>query len=202
MKRIFLVSFSMMIIFTSLFSFAFAREFSDVASTHWAFNYISELSDKNIINGYEDGTFKPSGTITRAEFIKLVVSTGLGEDIDMDEAEGTLKHWASNYVWLAENYGIIEGGSINLNNINEPISRIEMCRMIANADMIFMEHDAEFQKSTTFTDIIDLSTNDVYLLRHCVSRGLVTGYEDGTFRPNNTMTRAEAATMIYRLSKV
>ena len=52
---------------------SFASSFSDIASEHWAFNYVNELTTKGVINGYPDGTFRPDGTISKAEFIKLVI---------------------------------------------------------------------------------------------------------------------------------
>ncbi|MCH5186379.1 MAG: S-layer homology domain-containing protein [Oscillospiraceae bacterium] len=53
------------------------QEFNDVDHTHWAFNYISTLKEKGIINGYEDGSFKPDNPVTRAEFIVMVDRLGL-----------------------------------------------------------------------------------------------------------------------------
>ncbi len=60
--------------FTLLFSFSFAKQFSDVPKNHWAYEYVDKLSNDEIINGFEDGSFRPSGTLIKAQFIKLVVS--------------------------------------------------------------------------------------------------------------------------------
>ena len=201
MKKIVVMLLCMTMILSMSFSLVYAKEFSDVPETHWAHEYISTLSEDGVINGYTDGTFKPSGTITRGEFLKLVIACCMPKGIDLSDAEGTMKHWAANYVWIAETYGVIEQNTITLNNINEPITRLEMVRLVSQADMIMKGNSSDFSKETGFIDVGAVNMEDLYMLRHSVSRGLIAGYEDGTFRPDKTMTRAEAATMIWRLSK-
>ena len=201
MKKLLITLMAMTMMFTTLLMPTYAMTFSDLDSGHWAYEYITTLTTNGVINGYTDGTFRPSGTITRGEFLKLVMSSCLPPYIDMSEAEGTMDHWAADYVWLAETYGVIEKYSIIKENIDEPITRIEMVRMISMADMVMKETPSQFSAETKFIDVGLLPLNDLYLLRHAVSRGLITGYEDGTFKPSKTMSRAEAATMIYRFTK-
>lgn len=201
MKKIICLMGIMVILCSFLFSFAYAKEFSDVAETHWAHEYINELSDNGVINGYKDGTFKPSGTITNAEFLKLVIACCLPQGMDLSDAEGGVNHWASPYVLLAEIYGIADAGAYTEENLNEPITRIKMVRLVSRADMIMKGNAAKFDTELSFFDIGDLGTEITSLLRHAVGRELIKGYEDNTFRPEKTMTRAEAATMIWRLSK-
>ena len=198
MKKVLFILVTLSIICNSL---CFAVTFSDVLSDHWAYQYITELSDKKVINGYPDGTFKPSGTITRGEFTKLVISSCLPSWYDVNELEGTMDHWAAGYVRMAEEYGVIEEGAIDENNINLPITRLEMVKMVSLADVIFKENDYDFTETTDFKDTYTMDLFDLNLLRHAVNKGLVTGYPDGTFGPDNSMTRAEAATMIWRFTK-
>ncbi len=101
MKKIFLL---LLLVLTLVSSFVFAKDFSDVESNHWAFKYIDELSEKGVINGYEDGTFKPNGTVTRGEFIKLVVSSCISDSLDITKASGKLTSWAKDYVQMKRNY--------------------------------------------------------------------------------------------------
>ena len=56
-------------------------------------------------------------------------------------------------------------------------------------------------EKTPFNDISGCTVEENSMLRHAYGTGLITGYEDGTFKPQKTMTRAEAATMIYRFTK-
>ena len=177
----------------------FALSFRDINSSHWAYKYVIELTTNKVINGYTDGTFKPENTITRGEFVKLVVMSALPDWININDAESNFNHWASNYIWIAERYGLITTGSINLKNIDEPITRIEMVRIIVKADLTMKGNSLETKEKVKFKDVISLNNDDLLLLKHACSKELITGYTDNTFKPYNNMTRAEAAMVIYRL---
>lgn len=179
-------------------SSVFAASFRDMNVSHWAYKYVITLTNNNVINGYNDGTFRPEGTITNAEFIKLVVMAALPEWIDINDAESNFEHWASRYVWIAERYGLIKTGSITLENIDIPITRIEMVRIIVKADLTMKGNSLATSEKVKFKDVISLNSDDLLLLKHACSKNLITGYTDNTFRPQSNMTRAEAATMIYR----
>ncbi len=175
-----------------------AISFKDINSSHWAYKYVIELTTNKVINGYTDGTFKPENTITRAEFIKLVVMAALPDWIDIDDAESNINHWAAKYIWIAERYGLITTGSIDLKNIDEPITRLEMVRIITKADLTMKGNQLATNEKVKFKDVISLNSEDLLLLKHACSKNLITGYTDNTFKPYDNMTRAEAATMIYR----
>lgn len=179
----------------------FAASFTDVATNHWAYQYITELADKQVISGYPDGRFNPSGTITRGEFTKLVMAACIPSWIDMSELEGSMNHWAAGYVRIAEVYGIIDENTITKENIDQPITRLEMVKMISLADIVMKGNQQNFSDNGGFSDTLELNTQNLYLLRHAYNRGLVSGYPDGTFGPKKSMTRAEAATMIWRFTK-
>lgn len=196
MKKIFVYLFLASFIF--LQPLVLAASFKDLNVSHWAYKYVVTLTNSKVINGYNDGTFKPEGTITNAEFIKLVVMAALPEWIDINDAESNFEHWASRYIWIAERYGLIKTGSITLENIDVPITRIEMVRIIVKADLTMKGNSLETSEKVKFKDVISLNSDDLLLLKHACSKNLITGYTDNTFRPHSNMTRAEAATMIYR----
>jgi len=198
MKKVLLFTFLVLTLFTSL---SFANEFPDVDASHWAHQYIDELSTKKVINGYTDGTYKPGGTVKKSEFIKLVMATCWPVYIDVDEVTGGIDHWSGPYIRFAEANNVVKTGEYTLENVEEPITRLEMARIVANADIMMLHTNTQFSQELAFNDVNDLGLNDKYLLSHTVSRGLITGYEDGTFKPEKTMTRAEAATMIWRFMK-
>ncbi|MBQ9279747.1 MAG: S-layer homology domain-containing protein [Clostridia bacterium] len=202
MKRKFysMINFIVMFIFISTIfcSTAVAATFKDLSTSHWAYKYITALTNNHVINGYTDGTFKPEGTITNAEFIKLVVMAALPDWIDIEDAESNLNHWAGKYIWIAERYGVISSGSIQLSNIDNPITRIEMVRIISRADISMKGSSMASNEKVKFNDVLSLNNDDLLLLKHAVSKGLITGYTDNTFKPYHNMSRAEAATMIYR----
>ena len=77
MKRIisFILTAAMLL---SIVPTVFAAGFSDFNSSHWAYEYVLALVNDGTINGYADGTFRPEGTVTRAEFVKMI---GNGSEI-------------------------------------------------------------------------------------------------------------------------
>ena len=108
------------------------NSYSDVAETAWYNNAVSTLSRMGILGGYEDGTFRPNASITRAEFAKIAVSFFEYKDISAeniftDVAAGS---WYENFVAVAAKLGLIEGYAGNVYRPNESITRAEACTII------------------------------------------------------------------------
>ena len=108
------------------------NSYTDVAPTAWYNNAVSTLSRMGILGGYEDGTFRPNASITRAEFAKIAVSFFEYEDISAeniftDVAAGS---WYENFVAVAAKLGLIEGYAGNVYRPNESITRAEACTII------------------------------------------------------------------------
>lgn len=111
---------------------AFAA-FSDVADNHPYKTAITTLSTLSVISGYEDGTFKPEGDITRAEFSKLIVfmlglqdvaySTYTFEDVDPS-------HWARNYIQTGYDRGIIAGFDDGTFRAEDPVTYAQALKMV------------------------------------------------------------------------
>ena len=201
MKRHLFLIMAIIMMISCFSSICFAKAFPDVDTSHWAYKYIDELSNDGIINGYDDGTYKPAGTVKRSEFLKLVIAACLPNDIDPDEIPTSFNHWSAPFVWVAEQYGVLEEGEYTLDNIEEPITRLEMVRIVSNADIFLKENAVEDKRiEQDFLDVAEISNEDYALLCHAVNRGLIKGYDDFTFKPENTMSRAEAATMIWRFN--
>ncbi|MBE7036690.1 MAG: S-layer homology domain-containing protein, partial [Ruminococcaceae bacterium] len=110
---------SLLLAFAMVFSLAipaaFAADFSDVPSNYQYYDAVQSLVARGIINGYEDGTFKPEATITRAEFAKMVIyAIGLG-NMTQDASTETgfpdvaSNHWAAGVIKIAYDLKIING---------------------------------------------------------------------------------------------
>ena len=104
-----------------------AEIYSDM-SKHWSKTYVKSLVDKKVTNGYPDGTFKPDGTITIAEFTKILVSS-LGHT---NLGNGS-KHWADNYMDKAWRSGLIFSNEPEFTKLDTNITRAQMSRMISRA---------------------------------------------------------------------
>ena len=106
------------------------NNYSDVSEDAWYNNAVSTLSNAGIIDGYEDGTFKPDGNITRAEFATIAVrffeATYDGEDLFSDIAG----HWAQDYIHEAANAGIVDGYPDGTFRPQQYITRAEAMTMV------------------------------------------------------------------------
>ena len=104
--------------------------YSDVAADAWYNNAVSTLTNAGIIDGYEDGTFKPNGNITRAEFATIAVrffeATYEGENLFPD-IDG---HWAQDYINEAANAGIVDGYPDGTFGPQKLITRAEAMTMV------------------------------------------------------------------------
>ena len=109
MKKLLALMLSMAMVFTIGTS---VMAYSDVEEGTYVSEAVTVLSNLDILNGYEDGTFKPEATITRAEMAKIVCEAlgyyGMGSDkTPFDDVEP--KHWAAGYINTAASLGIING---------------------------------------------------------------------------------------------
>ena len=188
------------IIFVATFIMIFgcvvsAANFSDLPSNHWAVDFINTLADKKVINGYPDGTFGPNKTLTYGEFIKLIVTASL-PDVDFNLVEKRVNHWAAPYLTVLENYEIIGEGWTTPEDLDGTISRIEVVRIMGECD-IKIRQKSQQTTSLSFSDIDGLANDQISLLRHAVASGVISGDPGGTFRPNDTLIRSEAAKILY-----
>ncbi|RKD33745.1 phosphodiester glycosidase family protein [Thermohalobacter berrensis] len=167
-----------------------ANKFSDINKKHWFAKNVSYLVALNIIAGYEDGTFRPNNDINVDAFIKMII-TSLGYDIQNGPT-----YWASPYIKKAKEIGIINGGEFL--EFNRPIKRGEMARMIVRAlnSQINLDKEQLKKEIKDFNQIVPELQDDIL---KAYGMGIITGYEDGTFRPDETANRAAAATMIVRM---
>lgn len=161
--------------------------FNDVKE-HWARNNITELTNSNIINGFEDNTFRPNNNITIAQFIKMVIKIK-GENIKQGK-----EYWAQPFIDKATDLSIIDEGEFE--EFDRNINRVEMARIIAKAS----ESDYT-PKNVNFVDISNLDYDNKKHIEEVLSKGIIQGYNDNTFKPEANATRAEAATMLVRFKK-
>lgn len=174
--------------------------FSDVPQNHWAYPYVTELATKKIIGGYDDGTFKPNNNVTREEFVKMIIGAAglVSLDKECDFADVPGNAWYYDYVASAYNAGIVSGVSDTAFGVGTNITRQDVA-VIASRVLSYLGKTPTVTAETTLTDIdtvADYATDSVKLLNGI---GIINGYDDGSFMPKNTLTRAEAATIICKL---
>ncbi|XID92589.1 S-layer homology domain-containing protein [Paenibacillaceae bacterium WGS1546] len=167
---------------------------------HWAKAYIVDLMGKGIVSGYTDGTVKPDRTLTRSEFITLLMK-GLQispEDGAKSGYSDVSANWARRTIAQAEREGIVPKAAANQQfRPDDPITRLEMANWISNALASLGMADAG--AAVRFKDVSSLPEPNQSDIRKAVHHGILKGYTDGTFRPGHSLTRAEAFVVISRL---
>jgi hypothetical protein len=151
------------------------------------------------IRGYEDGTFKPSHIVTRAE-IAAMIARNLGLDNSEKAAvalfsDVSASHWAAGAIEYVKQQGLMIGDATGTFNPNAAITRAEMAAIVARYKQFMLV--TEEASITAFTDI----TGHWAVLEIAANKqaGILNGYEDGTFRPNGNLTRAEAVRVMNRM---
>jgi len=173
-----------------------AAKYKDI-NGHWAQKAIEYLSDKNIISGYPDGTFKPNNTITVQEFLKMVV---VAKGYELPKTDSNWLGWATKYAAAAQINGLFNNSEFYYgSDYIRPITRYEMARIVARAlkDEQYPPVYSEFTaKIKDYNKIPDNLKEYVYI---AFVKGIISGFEDGEFKGQQNATRAQAAIMIQHL---
>ena len=122
MKKIF----SCLLLCTLLCALPAHAAYSDVPEWEWYQPYVTELSAQGVISGYEDGTFRPDGTVTWGEALKLILLAA-----GQDSQPATDVHWAGGYLNLALQWGILPVGPHY--DLDAPITRQQVAQIAARA---------------------------------------------------------------------
>ncbi|QHW33858.1 hypothetical protein GZH47_25710 [Paenibacillus rhizovicinus] len=171
--------------------------FSDI-KTHWAYNEIMELAAANIVAGFEDGTFKPSGKVTREQFLKMLVELRklphASADVPFKDVDP--KRWSAPYIAAGLSNGILLLADFPDGfKPSQPITRYEMAVWIVRA--LQLPPQTEENLLGQLKDQASLKLNRD-LIEAALQSGIIQGYPDGNFKGGNNSTRAEAAVMLVR----
>lgn len=175
--------------------------FSDLDDKHWAYDSIIALKKIGVVSGNPDGTFSPDKAVTRAEFVKMLLSL---PEFDMEEDNEKVyfndiftEDWYYNYFVKAKKYGIISGDNNGNVNPNQNITREEMAVIIYRALQRKIIPDAACDNGfADSADISDWARDAVDVLKQ---EGIFNGDEANKFNPNNNATRAEACKVFVNL---
>ena len=181
----------------------YSQKFSDVPKTHWAFDYIAEMTERGVLNGYPDGKFYPENNITRAEFAKIM-TVASGMIIDMSDTDTIYTDvfdddWFAPYVRCAQDYlngfGTMTGFYFRPNQL---AVREDIVVAIVKLKGYSAYSVDTSMLSTMFTDSDSISLSAERYVAIAIERGIISGYEDGTFRGQSSISRAEAAAILWR----
>ncbi|MCD7948181.1 MAG: InlB B-repeat-containing protein [Oscillospiraceae bacterium] len=149
------------------------------------------------IQGYPDNSVRPDGNLTRAEaaaiFYRLIDDSGKAQaDNTVGFSDVQQTDWYYHEVAYLTNHGILFGYADGTFRGNAAITRAEFAAIASRFDALLLD------QSNAFSDVSDSHWAVLYI-NSAASKGWITGYADGTFRPDTNITRAETATLINRV---
>ena len=175
--------------------------FADIADDYWGKDAIIGLYNKDIVAGAGDGYFRPNNTITRAEFVQMVVKA-FGFGMKGDAANFTdvqNADWFSKAVQIAYTNGVVNGTSDTTFSPNANITRQDMMVILTNAAEAIGKNLTAGNAAFADSDSISAYAQDA--VAKMTGSGVVYG-TDGNVNPLANATRAEAAAMLARLLNV
>lgn len=174
--------------------------FLDVPLSHWGHKTVEVMNHLGIVEGRGNERFEPDQPVSRQEFAKIFAETlGLepAEELTSHYEDITVERWSKPYIDALTNAGLIEGVEKDGRWYFHPertISRAEAATIIGRtalfADVPVYGNEASY---VDFNDVPDWAGLSVMRLS---GAGWLNGYSDGTFRPSQTLTRAEASKLV------
>ncbi len=173
--------------------------FTDVTSNYWANDFIQALSNRGIIKGFKDGSFRPNDLVTRAQFASMVSSfdtANVRNAVTFPDVPTSF--WASPAIRTAYEKGFMSGYPDTTFKPNQPIPRAQALVSLANG----LGYSANGNVDSTLNYYSDASSIPSYALNSIAAatgKSMVVNYPTLTqLNPNRSMTRAEAAAFIYQ----
>lgn len=173
--------------------------FNDMNNHVWAREAVEALMKKGIVSGDGNGLFRPSDSITREEFLKMVIEafglTGYKADISFKDAVSGA--WYEKYISAACALNITNGRNSEIFGIGEKVTREEMAVFVqraAKAKGLELVSSGE----NAFADSGDISGYARSAVNSLSQKGIINGMGENLFMPKENSTRAQAAVIIYR----
>lgn len=179
----------------SMPSFAFGSEKDYV--NHWAKDTIQQWYDNDLIKGYDDGSFKPENSISRAEFMTMINKSyefSAKDEINFDDVADN--EWYYSEVQKAVQAGYIIGDGNNTIRPEDDISREEVAVIISRLNELSQNAD----NAEIFSDKDKISDWALGYVGAAAKAGFMIGNDKGEFCPSNKITRAESLVAIDRAS--
>ena len=175
--------------------------FGDMDEAQWAKPYVQQLYEAGIVSGDEDGNFRPNSYVTREEFMKLAILTlGISPSAVSvpftDVEEGA---WYYPYVAAAYQNELVSGLSQDTFGVGGAITRQDAAVILVRSLRALQGTEPA---ALNVTDAEQIGGYALDSVSRILGAGLMQGYPDGSFRPEQAMTRAETAKVLAELIKL
>jgi hypothetical protein len=178
--------------------FAQNSNFPDVPAEHFAYEAIAYLSSKNIVQGYNDGTFRPNALVNRAEALKMILQPGSETTSPFTDVQSG--DWFLPYVEEARTRNIIDGPPVStLFRGSDPVQKVEFLKML---ELAFESHPLQSFSEIRLPlaeDVQDVALWYYPYMRYGLTTALIESSTDGLLLPSMMLSRARAAVLLYRM---
>ena len=168
---------------------AAAPQFSDVPPSHTFYEHITAMAEDGLVNGFADGTFRPSASLTRGQ-LAVVLFNAIGDDYTPPAqarfSDVPRTHSFYRHISYLSAEGAISGFSDGTFRPNAPVTRGQFSAIIVN----LFDGPTDQPERRYFSDVPPSHT----FYRHIGilhEYGFINGFADGTFRPNASLTRGQ-----------
>jgi len=199
---------------------AFASVFPDVTQENypWAIDAIEKMAEEGIIKGYDDGTFNPAKTVSKLESLVLISRIlGFNNDVNSALVSAAWDKYGDEITKYNLNYGQNEIAYLLIKDIlsvdeleeyidelhrNDGLKRYEVAILLTKAlDAVKLLSNDDVS-DLAYEDNADIPANAKKHVAYISKIGLMQGLENNTFAPNDTVTRAQAALVLYKLQNM
>ncbi|MBQ4087367.1 MAG: S-layer homology domain-containing protein, partial [Clostridia bacterium] len=173
--------------------------FSDLGEAAWASTAIKALAEDGVVSGKGDGKFYPNDTVTREEFVKIIVEAldiyNKNASASFDDVQDS--RWSYGYIASAVHAGIIKGVSDTEFNPAGTMSRQDMAVIMYRvAGLLGLDVAGD---SSVFADNADIADYAKEAVGALSGAGIINGTGNDCFSPKGTVTRAQAAKVVYEV---
>ena len=171
-------------------------KFDDIASVEWAVEAIEYLYTKGVVNGKADRVFDPNGTVTREEIVKMIsIAVGLVDEAEIAFTDVEASSWAKPFIAKAVKAGVISGIGENQFGFGMPVTRQDIAVMLYRTIANPVDSEVAFADKDSIAECAAKAIGTLSGMK------VINGFEDNTFRPTDSCTRAQAAVIIYNYLK-
>lgn len=178
-----------------------AANFKDLGKVAWAQEAIEALVAKGILKGLDANTFAPTKTVTRAEFVTMLVRalnlTGSATTSSFNDVKQGV--WYTDSIALAVKAGLVQGSGNGKFEPGREVTREEMAIMVANALKDKLQPIDKNAALGKFADKSSIAPYAQEAIAQLTQLGIVNGVDGGKFAPKGIANRAQAAVIIYRM---
>lgn len=184
---------------------ALVTSFSDVKRTAWYYNDVTECAKLGIVAGFENGTFRPDEKVTGVQFVTMMTRTFYNDKV---EAAQKSKPAGSPWYWANTKVGEDVFMTTSMTITEKAMNRYDMANVAKNvinkANGGAQRPSLELQNSVVsqVKDWSSVPKNRTVAIKTCYATGIIMGMADGKFHGEESMTRAQACTVIMRMLKL